>query len=230
MGKQVLAGIIDKEADISVIKGTDVYASTEQAVKVLGGIEKFVPQGASVGLLINAGFEQKGAYVHPDISLATLQMCIDAGASEVISLQFIEPAYWERSENYTDKAGYVEKLKQVETNIYPAEFNEDDWLRIPKIEGSKTLEEVEVIKALELKVLERADVVFAVSDVLHERKSKLNENCYLALHGVDLERFEAVSRDEIPTPSDMASIPGPIVGFIGFIEEWIDIDLLHKIG
>jgi len=147
-GKEVLAGIIKKEADISVINGTNVYASTEQAVKVLGGIENFVQKGAKVGFLINSGFDQKGAYVHPDISLSALQMCLDAGASELISLQYIDPAYWERSEHFSDKAGLLEKLTHIESNNFPADFNEADWMKIPKIEGSKSLEEVEVIKAM----------------------------------------------------------------------------------
>jgi uncharacterized protein (DUF362 family) len=148
LGKEVLAGIINKEADISVINGTDVYANTKNAVKILGGMEKFVPKGAKVGLLINSGFDQKGAYVHPDISLSTLEMCFEAGASEVVCLQAADPTYWERSDHYTDKALFVEQLKQVETNIFPAEFNEDDWMKLPEIEGAKLLEEVEVIKAV----------------------------------------------------------------------------------
>jgi glycosyltransferase involved in cell wall biosynthesis len=89
---------------------------------------------------------------------------------------------------------------------------------------------VEVIKQLELMVLERADVVFAVSQELLERKSEFNANCYLSLHGVDLARFQNLDREKIPPPPDMAAIPSPIAGFIGFIEEWIDIELLHHIA
>ena len=148
LGKKVLAGMIDKEADISVIHGTDIYASTKQSVQVLGGMEKFVPKGSRVGLLVNSGFDVKGAYVHPDISLAALEMCFDAGAIEVLSLQYVLPEYWERSEHYNDKAGLIEKLTQVESNDFPADFNDEDWMKIPKIEGSVSLEEVQVIKAL----------------------------------------------------------------------------------
>lgn len=87
-----------------------------------------------------------------------------------------------------------------------------------------------VIQNLELMVLAQADVVFAVSDELLERKRKLNPNCFLSLHGVDLERFTAAARRELPVPPVMADIPGPVIGFIGFIEEWIDIDLLHHLA
>jgi glycosyltransferase involved in cell wall biosynthesis len=88
----------------------------------------------------------------------------------------------------------------------------------------------QVIQQLELAVLKRADVVFAVSDELLERKRKLNPNCHLSLHGVDLERFAPAARGELALPPEMADIPGPVVGFIGFIEEWIDIDLLYHLA
>ncbi|NQT77947.1 MAG: DUF362 domain-containing protein [Bacteroidetes bacterium] len=147
-GRKVLAGIIDKEADISVIKGSDVFGNTKKAVELLGGMERFVPAGSKVGLLINSGFDIKGAYVHPDISLSILEMCIDAGAQDVLSLQVVEDSYWKRSERYDKLSGLFDKLSQVETNTFPAEYNDEDWMLIPAIEGAKSLQEVEVIKAL----------------------------------------------------------------------------------
>jgi glycosyltransferase involved in cell wall biosynthesis len=89
---------------------------------------------------------------------------------------------------------------------------------------------VEVIQALEKRVLARADVVFAVSSQLLERKREFNPNCYLALHGVDVERFAPVARGALAVPPDIADIPRPIAGFIGFIEEWIDLDLIHHLA
>jgi len=149
LGTKVQAGIIDKEADIAVINGTDYFENTQKAVKMLGGMKKFVPKGSKVGLLINSGFELKGAYVHPDISMAVLKMCFKAGADEVLLLQTTEDSYWERSDKYEDMKELFELVSQVETNTFPAEYNEDDWKTIPKIEGSISLEEVEVVKALE---------------------------------------------------------------------------------
>jgi len=32
-------------------------------------MDKFVAQGAKVGLLINSDFDIKGAYTHPDVSI-----------------------------------------------------------------------------------------------------------------------------------------------------------------
>ncbi len=149
LGSKVLAGISGKEADISVITGSDYFGNTKKAVEMLGGMKKFVPKGSKVGLLINAGFEQKGAYVSPDISLSVLQMCFEAGAKEVLSLQYIEDAYWERSEYYENMKDLFENVSQVESNVFPAEFNDEDWKKIPAIEGAISLKDVEVVKAWE---------------------------------------------------------------------------------
>jgi uncharacterized protein (DUF362 family) len=147
-GRKVLAGIIDKDIDISVVKGSDVFGNTKKAVQLLGGMERFVPSGSKVGLLINSGFDLKGAYVHPDISLSIIEMCIDADAQDVLCLQVVDDAYWKRSEKFDQLSGLFDHVSQVSTNVFPAEYNEADWVLIPAIEGAKSLQEVEVIKAL----------------------------------------------------------------------------------
>lgn len=148
IGREVLAGLPHAKADISVINGTDILQSTRDAVKVLGGMKKFVKNGDRVGLLINAGFETKGAYVNPDIPLAVVDMCLKEDASEVLCLQAVTPSYWERSEHYKNYASILENVKNIESNVFPAEFNEDEWELIERIEGARGLKEVEVIKAL----------------------------------------------------------------------------------
>ena len=69
LGNKVLAGLTPKKVDIAVLTGTDYFMNTRKAVDALGGIKRFVPEAYRVGLLINSGFETRGAYVKPDISL-----------------------------------------------------------------------------------------------------------------------------------------------------------------
>ena len=149
IGRKVLAGIIDKEADITVINGTDYFVNTQKAVELLGGMQKFVHQGSKVGLIINSGFEQKGAYVNPDISLSTIKMCFEAGAEEVICLQVVADTYWARSDHHEGMKEMFKSVSQVESNNFPAEFNDEDWKLVPGIDGANSLGEVEVIKALD---------------------------------------------------------------------------------
>lgn len=149
IGREVFAGITGKDADIAVINGTNYFKNTHKAVNRLGGMHRFVSKGSKVGLIINSGFNQKGAYVNPDISLATIHMCFAAGASEVVLLQVVADEYWTQSKRYEDNKGMFGKVTQVGSNNFPAEFNEEDWKTIPQIEGAVSLKEVEMIKALD---------------------------------------------------------------------------------
>jgi len=88
----------------------------------------------------------------------------------------------------------------------------------------------EMIKNMEEDLLKKADIAFAVSDNLLEKKRKLNPNTFLSLHGVDVDHFRKCQDQETTIPADIADIPKPIVGFFGLIEEWIDLDLIKYLA
>jgi len=132
--------------DISVINGLDYYNNTIRAIELIGGMNKFVPQGSSVGLLINSDFEHHGAFVHPDIAIAVLNMVMKAGAAEVTCLQLVKEEYWQRSHHYNQHKGIIELLGHVASNHFPSEFNEEDFVVIKDIPGAKSLPETEVVK------------------------------------------------------------------------------------
>jgi uncharacterized protein (DUF362 family) len=148
LGKPLSAAMPANKADIAVVEGKNIFSNTRKAVKMLGGMKKFVQEGNRVGILVNAAFDIKGAYVHPDIPLSVIDMCFDSKAKEVVCLQAIDLSYWQRSEHYQKYQHLLEKVSQVESNVFPAEFNEDDWMRMEQIEGAKGLKDVEVIKEL----------------------------------------------------------------------------------
>jgi glycosyltransferase involved in cell wall biosynthesis len=78
-------------------------------------------------------------------------------------------------------------------------------------------------------MLERADVVFAVSEALHRRCLELNPNSHLVPNGVNYPLFEkAMSSDRLPT--DVASIPRPIIGYVGVIQPRIDFRFLGQMA
>ena len=143
-----ILGLNPGKADISVVNGTNYYESTKRAVDILGGINKFVKKGHNVGLLVNSAFDQKGAYVQPDIPLAIIRMCKEAGAERIICLQKIAHEYWGRKYVDLDFTADLKMLEQVGTNVFPAEFNEEEWQVINKPEGAELLEETEIIKAI----------------------------------------------------------------------------------
>ncbi len=100
-----------EKVDLSVVKGTDFFKNTIKAVQQLGGMENFVTRGSRVGLLINSPFKNYGAYVKPDIALAAVKMCYEAGAKEIIILKEGFSGYWERSKLAAEFKDEINSLK-----------------------------------------------------------------------------------------------------------------------
>jgi uncharacterized protein (DUF362 family) len=84
--------------DIVAVKGKDYFASAIRVVEQLGGIESLVKRGDRVGLLVNSPFKNLGASANPDIVLAAIQLCHDAGAKEIRYLKDPHKGYWGRTE------------------------------------------------------------------------------------------------------------------------------------
>jgi uncharacterized protein (DUF362 family) len=121
--------------DLSVVNGTNYFASTIKAVEMLGGMSKFVTKGSSVGLLINSPWNKPGTYTNPDVSLAIVKMCIDAGAEKIYSIENASPVYWKRSNKY-DK--FKNEIKFVQSS--------SEKKTVP-IKNGKSLKEAEISKA-----------------------------------------------------------------------------------
>jgi len=142
-----LLGIGSKsKTDIAVVNGKNYFKNTIKAVKMLGGMKTFVPDGAKVGLLINSDFEIPGTYTHPDVAIAITKMCFDEGAAEVITLQNVKPEYWERSSHAEKYVEMIDSMGNIDYNQFPCEFDEKHFLKaeVPGI----SLKSAEVIKAM----------------------------------------------------------------------------------
>ncbi|MBU2515781.1 DUF362 domain-containing protein [bacterium] len=100
-----------EKVDLAVIKGSDFFQNTFKAVQQLGGMESFVTRGSKVGLLINSPFKNYGAYVKPEIALAAVKMCYEAGAKEIYILKEGADGYWERSKLAAEYKDEIKSLK-----------------------------------------------------------------------------------------------------------------------
>jgi uncharacterized protein (DUF362 family) len=132
--------------DLIMVKSTDYYKATFRAVHELGGINKFVPHGSSVGFLINSNFEEPGTFPQPDIALAMLFLCWEAGAREIVMLQMVSKDYWRRSEKFDKHRFIIDELVQIEKNEHPAVFNEQDFRILETIDGAVHLKDIEIIQ------------------------------------------------------------------------------------
>lgn len=85
----------------------------------------------------------------------------------------------------------------------------------------------ENLRKQDQKLLNTADLVLTGGVSLFESKSKHSDNIYCFPSSVDYEHFSS-AQNSIPIPPDIKSITKPIIGYIGVIDERIDMDLLKK--
>jgi glycosyltransferase involved in cell wall biosynthesis len=74
-----------------------------------------------------------------------------------------------------------------------------------------------------------SSVVTAVSKVLYKRISKINSHCLYVPNGVDFDHFHK-ARWLTDKPQEISYLPHPIVGFIGSVRDWINIELICKLA
>jgi len=127
------------KAEISVVKGTDYFNNTKKAIKMIGGMRKFVLKDQKVGLLVNSDFEIPGAYVNPDVVLAVIDLCNQAGASEIRCIQNIRPEFWKRSSHYQEFEEQIAELKIETQNQFPSEYDEENFTKLNGVPGAKNL-------------------------------------------------------------------------------------------
>ena len=155
----LIGKVLSSEIDISVVNGMDYFNNTLKSVEMLGGIAKFVPKGSVVGILANSPWEKHGTYTNPDVALAVLKMCADAGAKEIYSIENASEKYWKRSKLY-------DKHK---TNIDAIKSNSDKTT--VKIEKGKCLKQVDISNTLL-----KCDVFINVPIAKHHRGTNFTAN------------------------------------------------------
>jgi glycosyltransferase involved in cell wall biosynthesis len=118
---------------------------------------------------------------------------------------------------YTPMAdGFIEAIQPVGV-IY------DVMDQLSAFKGAPT-ELVERDRAM----LQRADIVLTGGTSLYRDKSPHNPNTYLFPSGVEVEHF--AGNGSLEMPDDLHSLPRPILGYFGVIDERMDLSLLAKMA
>ena len=73
----------------------------------------------------------------------------------------------------------------------------------------------------------KADVIFATAQSLVDRRLAQNPNTYLSRHGVDHALFATALDETTQVPADLAALPGPVLGYYGAIQDWLDFELIE---
>lgn len=76
-------------------------------------------------------------------------------------------------------------------------------------------------------LLERADLVFTGGRSIWEAKRDRHPSVHLFPSGIDVPHF-ARAREVRPEPADLAPIPHPRLGYVGVIDERIDLELIRE--
>jgi uncharacterized protein (DUF362 family) len=111
-----------EDNEISCITGANYFNNAVKAVEVLGGMKKYVSKGSKVGLLVNSAFNNPGTIVNPEVALAVIKMCYDAGAKEIWSLDNASLNYWQKSGKAKDFSGEIKSLKSAGKNYVKVEL------------------------------------------------------------------------------------------------------------
>jgi uncharacterized protein (DUF362 family) len=132
-------------ADLGLATQDDGFEAALASLALLGGIERFVKSGARVGVVINAPrwWTRTGSFTSPDVSLAVVKRCAEAGAREIVTIQEPRGGYWERS---THAAACRKELALVKPD--PDNFVEvgiPRGLALKKAEVRRTLLDCDVI-------------------------------------------------------------------------------------
>ena len=119
---------------------------------------------------------------------------------------------WFLSPHIGDLAGQIGEDLAVQYCV-------DDYAAFPDVD-------VAAITAMDEALSRAADIVFVTSDTMLERKRRLARQVAVAPHGVDVAHFRQAADSAAPVPPDIAALRGPVIGFFGLIEAWIDLDLV----
>jgi len=91
------SAVLPPVIDISVVEGEKAFENTLAALEPLGGMGAFVRAGSTVGMVSNSVWERPGSYTNPDVALAVVKMCLDAGAKEIFTIEEMPGDYWKRT-------------------------------------------------------------------------------------------------------------------------------------
>jgi glycosyltransferase involved in cell wall biosynthesis len=79
-------------------------------------------------------------------------------------------------------------------------------------------------------LLNNADVVFTGGHKLYDAKRRYHRNVHFFGCGVDVAHFAKASAPQTTVPPDIASLPQPVFGYFGVIDERIDYELIANLA
>lgn len=88
----------------------------------------------------------------------------------------------------------------------------------------------QTVHEMEADLLRKSDLSFVTVQGLYDSKVQYNANMHIIPNGANIELFMQCQDENTEIAQEMKQLSHPIVGFLGVIQTWIDMELLEKIA
>ena len=143
--------------DIVTISGADPEKNMPKLLEPLGGIGQFVRPGQTVGLLVNSPWKHPGYYTKPDVVLGVANLCLKAGAKEIVCFAPASQEYWKRGLLYEKYKLAIQSFRYGSDHI---EVEIPNGVSLKKARIYKELKEVDVFISIPV-AKHHAGVIFS---------------------------------------------------------------------
>ena len=82
----------------------------------------------------------------------------------------------------------------------------------------------------EQQLFRECDLVFVTSDKLRERAERFSRSVHLFPFGVSFDKFARANASSREMPDDLATLTRPVVGYVGGIHRWMDLELIAGVA
>ena len=83
--------------------------------------------------------------------------------------------------------------------------------------------------SLEERLIEQSDIIFVTSRRLMRLKKKPRQKPHLVPNGADVKHFSKALDDTTACPHEIMMLRRPVIGFVGAIYEWVDLNLIKSL-
>ncbi len=135
--------------------------------------------------------------------------------------------------NDVDPRPFLARLKPVVYFILPEHINIVNRYK-PSLVVFDTVdepsEEFSHLSRGYYKALRKSDLVLATSEKLFNIARQVNPHSHLVPNGCDYNYFVRAACRSLTVPEDIKNIPGPVIGYLGAVASWCDLQLVDRLA